>query len=102
MVMPLYKLEPVVFLVPEDSSRPRKKPVPLVGVTTRTVERWKDPIYVRRQAVGSAKPDDDGEDEIGPLYLRDNVVVKQADYVIYCGSRYCVFGPPLKSFCGVG
>ena len=28
--------------------------------------------------------------------------MKQTDYVIYCGSRYCVFGPPLKSFCGVG
>jgi len=101
IVLPLFENEPVVFLLPEDETRSRaRKPVPLVGVTSRSVERMSEPVFVRRQAVGSSQPEDDKEH--GPLSLRDNMVVKQTDYVIYCGSRYCVFGPPLKSFCGVG
>ena len=94
MVLPLYDQEPVVFLPSE------KDKVPQVGVCCGTVYKANEHVWVIQQAVGASQPDVDKE--VGPLLLRENLVVKQTDYVIYCGNRYCVFGPPLKSFCGVG
>ena len=90
MLMPLYAGEPVVFA--EAENKPKQ-----LGVVMSTIDDVTQPVYVLRMGVsGSTKGT-----RIGPFDLADNLVIKQTDYVVYCGQRYCVFGPPIGSFCGL-
>ena len=88
MVLPLFADEEVIYADPETDE-------PNLGYVVRTVESRDERVTVR--PVGAAD-----EEEIHDLTIEDFKVVKSTDHLIYCGVRYCVFGPPIGSFCSLG
>ena len=87
MILPLFVDEPVIYADPDTNE-------PLLGTVAKTVENERDKVTVL--------PLDDNMDEIRDLTIPDFKVIKATDYLIYCGIRYAVFGPPPHSFCGLG
>ena len=87
MILPLYVNEPVIYADPECNE-------PQLGVVAKTIE---DP----RQVV-TVRPIEDDSVEVCNLTIPDFKVVKATDFLIYCGVRYAVFGPPLYSLSGLG
>ena len=90
MCLPLMVKEPVVY---EDENGK-----PCLGIVATTVERADELVNVHPMTkLGNYA--DHVIEGLDPGELR---VVKATDYLIYIGARYAVFGPPLRSFAGLG
>ena len=77
MVLPLYREEPVVYEDP-DTGRPR------LGIVKVDVHKPQDPISVRDLENGRV---------VEGLTMKNFVVVKETDYLIYVGARCCIRNP---------
>ena len=88
MVLPLLEGEPVIVCTSAESSKF------VLGVVSRTVTDAKQGVLVNKL---SDLPGKLRADISGPYAIEDFMVVKHTDFLLYCGTRYCVFGPPSGS-----
>ena len=88
MVLPLLEGEPVIVCTSAESSKF------VLGVVSKTVTDAKQGVLVNKL---SDLPGKLRADISGPYAIENFMVVKHTDFLLYCGTRYCVFGPPSGS-----